>query len=76
MAANYNRPKPIDPIWYRRNYLLRIACGCGRRVEVTLGAFAAERSIPANMQIYRLIARLRCRQCGRRPTADVVRGRW
>lgn len=76
MAANYHRPKPIDPIWYRRNYLLRISCVCGRRLETPLGAFAAERSISADTQIYRLIERLRCRECQRRPFADVVRGRW
>lgn len=74
MAANYNRPKPIDPIWYRRNCSLRIWCGCGRRIVTPLGRFAAERSIAADTQIYKLILRLRCSACGRRPSADVVRG--
>ncbi|RBD68940.1 hypothetical protein BRM19_22145 [Xanthomonas oryzae pv. oryzae] len=38
MATNYNRPKPVDPIWYRRNCYLRMACNCGRRVVVRLRA--------------------------------------
>lgn len=75
MAANYNRPKPIDPIWYRRNCYLRIQCGCGRRLSVPLGEFAAAKSIPDDTQVYKLILRLRCRKCGRRPFADVGRAR-
>jgi hypothetical protein len=51
MAANYNRPKPIDPIWYRQGCYLRIQCACGRRVVAPLGDFARSRaaflSIPA-----------------------------
>ena len=73
MAANYNRPKPIDPIWYRRSCTLRITCGCGRHVSVQLGEFARANAVPASTQVYKLIARLRCQKCGRRPYADVVR---
>ncbi|MBB6193116.1 hypothetical protein FHS51_003372 [Sphingobium wenxiniae] len=74
MAANYNRPKPIDPIWYRRSCTLRIWCACGRSIKVSVGEFAAARAIPPDTQLYKLIARLRCSGCGGRPTADVVRG--
>lgn len=73
MAANYNRPKPIDPIWYRRNCFLRISCGCGRRVSVELGAFADANGIPHKLLVHRLIARLRCKSCGARPYAEVTR---
>ena len=63
MAANYNRPKPIDPIWYRQGCYLRIYCACGRRV------------VSFDPRIYELIARLRCSQCRRKPYADVSRNR-
>ena len=75
MAANYNRPKPIDPIWYRAGCFLRISCGCGRRVSVELGAFADESGVSRDLTVYRLIARLRCRECGGRPYAEVSRWR-
>lgn len=74
MAANYNRPKPIDPIWYRRSCVLRITCPCGRHEKIQLGEFARTRGIPEKTLLYEMIARLRCRQCRRRPYADVVRG--
>ena len=63
MAANYNRPKPIDPIWYRQGCYLRIYCACGRRVVAPLGDFARSRRISFDTRIYELIARLRCSQC-------------
>jgi|AutmiccBRH37_all_1029493.scaffolds.fasta_scaffold08733_2 hypothetical protein len=72
MAANYIRPKPVDPIWYRRSCILRIRCACGRARSVQLGEFARENAISADTQIYKLILRLRCR-CGLRPSADVTR---
>jgi len=75
MAANYNRPKPIDPVWYRRGCFLNIICACGRRGSVELGTFARSRGVSPDTQLYRLIARLRCRQCGARPSADVTRYR-
>ena len=71
-AANYNRPKPIDPLWYRQGCYINIQCGCGRRVSELLGPFAQARAVPIQLCIYELIARLRC-PCGRRPTADVTR---
>ncbi|GBH32980.1 MULTISPECIES: hypothetical protein [Sphingobium] len=75
MAANYNRPKPIDPIWYRQGCYLRIHCACGRRVVAPLGDFARSRRISFDTRIYELIARLRCSQCRRKPYADVSRNR-
>src|SRR3546814_5078243 len=52
MAANYNRPKPIDPIWYRQGCYLRIYCACGRRVVAPLGDFARSRRISFDTRIY------------------------
>ncbi|AMK20720.1 hypothetical protein K663_21818 (plasmid) [Sphingobium sp. MI1205] len=75
MAANYNRPKPVDPIWYRQSCYLRIHCACGRHVAVPLGEFARSRRISFDTRIYELIARLRCSQCRRKPHADVTRYR-
>jgi len=75
MAANYNRPKPIDPIWYRHGCYLRIHCACGRQLSEPLGAFARARGVSFNTQAHELIARLRCTNCGRRPWAEVTRYR-
>ena len=76
MAANYNRPKPIDPISYRQDCYINIRCACGRRVCEPLGQFARARRVPFETRIYELIARLRCRVCRRRaPDADVTRYR-
>ncbi|WP_234893363.1 hypothetical protein [Sphingobium yanoikuyae] len=75
MAANYNRPKPIDPIWYRKDCYLRIQCDCGRRVVAPLGEFVRSRRVHFDTRIYELIARLRCSQCRRKPYADVSRYR-
>ncbi len=74
-AANYNRPKPVDPIWYRRDCYIRIHCGCGRTVVETLGRFVEGRGLPSSLLLHELIARLRCGACGRRPSADVTRYR-
>ena len=76
MAANYNRPKPIDPIWYRQGCYLRIHCACGRRVVAPLGDFARSRRISFDTRIYELIARLRCSQCRRKPVPAPSRKGW
>src|SRR3546814_14715995 len=76
MAANYNRPKPIDPIAYRRGCYLNIRCKCGHAVSVQLGKFAQDNGIPERTQAYQLIKRLRCSRCSCRPSsADVTRYR-
>ena len=73
MAANYNRPKPIDPMWDRTNCYISIHCGCGRHRTDRVGAFAAEADVSFKLRLYELIARLRCSRCGRRPSAEVRR---
>ena len=74
MAANYNRPKPIDPIAYRRGCYLNIKCKCGHAVSVQLGKFARDNRISDKTQIYQLIKRLKCKRCGARPSyADATR---
>ena len=73
MAANYNRPKPIDPLWYRTGFYIYIRCACGRHRTERVGAFASEAGVSFNLCLYELIARLRCSGCGRRPSADVRR---
>lgn len=76
MAANYNRPKPVDPIAYRKGCYLNIRCVCGRSVCEQLGPFARARGLSDKTVVYELIKRLRCRQCGARPSyADVTRYR-
>jgi len=73
MAANYDRPKPIDPVFYRRGCIFRIRCGCGHSLAQPLGLFADERDIPRTSRIHEIIARLRCSRCGAKPTAEVTK---
>ena len=40
-AANYNRPKPADPIYLRARCYVRIMCvPCKRQIVMPLGEFA------------------------------------
>lgn len=74
MAANYNRPKPIDPIAYRRGCYLNVRCKCHHTISVQLGKFARDNGVSEKTQIYQLIKRLKCSRCSARPTyADVTR---
>ncbi len=75
MGANYNKPKPVDPIWYRKGCYIRIHCGCGRQLVEPLERFAAERGVSVNTLLYELIGRLQCQVCGCRPHATVSRYR-
>lgn len=76
MAANYNRPKPIDPIWYRSSCWLRIRCACGNNVIEQLGRFARRNRIHPDTLAHELIERLRCSRCGSPPSfAEVTRHR-
>lgn len=72
MAANYGRPKPVDPLWYRSGWSISIHCACGRHHVQRLDRFAAERAIPRDLQLGPLIDRLRCSQCGARPSAEFI----
>src|SRR3546814_18356263 len=72
MAANYNRPKPIDHIAYRRGCYLNIRCKCGHAVSVQLGKFAQDNGIPERTQAYQLIKRLRCSRCSCRPSSAEI----
>lgn len=72
MAANYGRPKPIDPIWYRHGAMLRIRCACGRYEEHRVGACAERHRLSRDIRLDDLIRRLRCAQCDARPSAEVV----
>lgn len=73
MSANYERPKPIDTIHYRKDCIFRIHCGCGHFIIEPLGQFSAARGIPITTRIYKVIDRLKCTKCGGRPTAEVTR---
>lgn len=70
MAANYGRPKPVDPLWYRRRHSIRAVCGCGRTVFIPVEALI-QQGIPAGTYLYQVISRLRCSECGARPSASV-----
>jgi hypothetical protein len=63
----------VDPLWYRADWTLRLTCGCGRSaVEQRLGAFAQERGLHRETRLYCLFGRLRCRDCGARPSAELM----
>jgi hypothetical protein len=74
MAANYGRPRPVDPLWYRFGWYLRIRCQCGHSLTQDLRTFAAERALPCTTRLYELHARLQCSQCQGRPELDVSSG--
>ena len=70
--ADYTSPKPVDPIWYQTNAFLRIDCRCRRSVTYPLGDFARVHRLPSSMALYELIDRLRCENCGERPSSAKV----
>jgi hypothetical protein len=73
MAANYGRPKPVDPLWYRFGWHLHVCCLCGHAARVELQDFAAWHALPASLRLYQLMERLRCSACGQRPiVAELV----
>ncbi|WP_374406493.1 hypothetical protein [Pelagerythrobacter sp.] len=72
--ADYTSPKPVDPVFYQPNAYLRIHCRCGRRATYPVRDFARFHRLPATLQFYELIKRLRCEICRQRPiSADVSR---
>ena len=72
--ADYSRPKPIDPLWFRMDAKLRIRCKCQRRLIIPLAQLARLHQLPDDLALYQLIGRLRCTECGQRPLfADVSR---
>jgi hypothetical protein len=74
MAANMGKPCPVDPLWYRRDCLLRITCGCSRQLKERVGDFEARHRLRADLKFYEVIRRLRCSRYGGPPKmADVVR---
>lgn len=75
MAANYGRPKPVDPLSWLRGCYLRVSCGCGHSVVREVSGFAGALGLPGDMMAYQLIDRLRCSQCGARPIMAKVAGR-
>ncbi len=72
--ADYGAPKPIDPVCYQRDAVLRVRCACGHRMNAKLGPFCKAHGVSDDTCCYQLIARLKCSKCGARPVAaDVVR---
>jgi hypothetical protein len=73
MAARHNEPKPVDPLWYRSSHSIRIVCSCGRQpIEQRLDIFATLRRLDTRIKLGDLIQRLVCRECGARPSAEIV----
>lgn len=65
MAANYNRTKPVDPLWYRRDRSIRVYCTCGHFVRINIADLIA-RGIDENTHLYQVHRRLTCSKCGKR----------
>jgi hypothetical protein len=61
-------PKPVDYIWHRRTWWLRLTCTCGRAALLPIGQTARLAGLPETARLYQLIDRLRCADCGGRPT--------
>lgn len=67
MAANYGRPKPVDPLFWLHGRYLRAVCACGHNLSMEVSTFAALAGLPKNMLAHQLIDRLKCSKCGQRP---------
>lgn len=76
--ADYRRPQPADPLWYRRGWFLRIDCDCGHKVILPLDDVARVYRLPDKTLVYDVIQRLRCSKCGSRTAeADIApRPKW
>lgn len=76
MAANYNKPKPFDPVWYRTNCFIRAHCRrCGHTLVTRVGDLASSNKISPETELQSLADRLRCSRCGSRPQVTVSRNR-
>lgn len=71
-TANYNRPKPVDPLWFRLDCDIVIHCACGHHVRENLHLFAAERRLRSQMLLHEITERLKCSKCGRKPASSEV----
>lgn len=67
MAANYGRPKPVDPLYWLHGRYLRVACACGHRFSQEVSDFAKAHTLPGAMLAHEMIAKLRCSRCGEKP---------
>jgi DNA-directed RNA polymerase subunit RPC12/RpoP len=74
-AANYNRPKPVDPLWYRADCWLVIRCeNCNHAIKERVRDFQTRHLLPGDMRFFRLADLLKCARCGRkRPKIEVTR---
>jgi len=67
VAANYGAIKPVDPLWHRRDVLVRVRCeACGHARLLRLGDWAVLFRLSPEMPLYRFESRLRCSRCGTR----------
>lgn len=63
-------PRPADPIWYRRSWVMRVRCrGCGREAARTVGQWAG-RTDPRN-NLMSVLLRMTCQECGEKNPAVV-----
>lgn len=51
MAANYGRPSPVDPLWYRRRHSIRAVCECGRAVLIPIEELIRQ-GVPTSTYLY------------------------
>jgi hypothetical protein len=74
-AANYNRPKPADPLWYRPDCWLVLHCRhCGHALRERVRDFQTRHLLPGDMRFHELRHRLKCSRCDRKELSmDVVR---
>lgn len=76
MASHLDgRPKPTDPIAWRRDEWLHLSCPCGHRAALHIGALALQYELSMEVRLYRVVGRMRCRRCGGRATGIEVRSR-
>jgi hypothetical protein len=74
-AANYNRPKPVDPLWYRADCWLIVWCPkCLHQIKERVRDFQTRHLLPGDMRFSHLAQLLKCESCGHKPPVmDVAR---
>jgi hypothetical protein len=75
-AANYGRPKPVDPLHWVWGAYIRARCACGNSLCEPVGVFARRQGLDDRLQCQVVLSRLRCRLCGAKPIhCDVAKDR-
>ena len=69
------RPKLVNPVWYRKQEWLHLACRCRHRAPLHIGALALQHELASTVRLYQVVERMGCHRCGRKPVGVEVKDR-